>query len=308
MKAQITVPGSTSNLGASFDTCGLALSIYLRVVVEENTPNFQVVPSGEGAAVVPRDETNLIARVARYVSEERSRPIGGVRLRVDNQIPLARGLGSSSAAIVAGISLYEVLSGERLTRDKFFRYALHFEEHGDNLAPGLLGGLVVTCIVEREKGRPALLTLKRDWPLEVKVIAVVPNVELETARMRQVLPTRFSRPDTVFNVQRAALLQAALSERRFDLLGEALRDRIHQPYRAALALGLGDVLALNDEADRIPGLLGVALSGAGSTIVALAIENYEGIAQEMVSRFDACGVRSHAMHLEVDNIGRRIVI
>ena len=126
--SEIVVPGSTSNLGASFDACGLALSLYLRVRIEERTSRFEIVPTGEGAETVPRDESNLIARVARFVAEDRRKPIGGARLGVDNQIPLARGLGSSSAAIISGISVYEALSGENLNTDELFGYALHFEE------------------------------------------------------------------------------------------------------------------------------------------------------------------------------------
>jgi len=148
-RAEIIVPASTSNLGASFDTCGLALALYLKVGVERRESGFEVIATGEGAEGLPRDATNLIVRVARAVSESRGKTINGARLFVDNQIPLARGLGSSSAAIVAGISLYELLAGERLNEEEFFRHALEFEEHGDNLAPSLLGGLVVACIVER---------------------------------------------------------------------------------------------------------------------------------------------------------------
>src|SRR5215211_5276160 len=131
-RTEITVPASTSNLGASFDACGLALALYLKVTVEERASGFEIIPSGEGAGGVPRDESNLIARVASYVADHRNQKISGARMFVDNQIPLARGLGSSSAAIVAGISVYEALAGERLGEEEFFSYALRFEEHGDN--------------------------------------------------------------------------------------------------------------------------------------------------------------------------------
>src|SRR5687767_9893769 len=127
-RAEIIVPASTSNLGASFDTCGLALALYLKVEVEESESGFEVIATGEGAEALPRDGTNLIVRVARAVAESRGKPISGARLFVANEIPLARGLGSSSAAIVAGISLYETLAGERLNEDEFFRHALVFED------------------------------------------------------------------------------------------------------------------------------------------------------------------------------------
>ena len=302
---EIIIPASTSNLGASFDACGLALTLYLKVTVEERESGFEIIPSGEGAGQVPRDESNLIARVARFVADERNRKISGARLLVDNQIPLARGLGSSSAAIVAGISVYEALSGERLCEEEFFAYALRFEDHGDNLAPGFLGGLVVACVVARGESR-SLVTIKRAWPEEVKIVLAIPDFEMNTAEMRHALPKEIPMRDAVFNLQRAALLQALISERRFDLLSEALRDRLHQPFRAPRGAGLGEALRLNDEKYRYRGLLGVALSGAGSTIIAFVSENFAEIAEVMRDRFASCGVQARTIEVEVDNRGRRI--
>lgn len=303
-RAEIVVPGSTSNLGASFDACGLALSLYLRLRVEELASGFEVVPSGEGADSLPRDESNLIARVARFVADDRGKPITGARLLVDNQIPLARGLGSSSAAIIAGISVYEVLSGETLPTDELFGYALHFEEHGDNLAPSLLGGLAVACVVEREAGRQSLLTVKRPWPEEVKVVLAIPDYDMDTQEMRRALPREVTMSDAVFNIQRAALLQAAIAAGRFDLFSEALRDRLHQPYRVQFGPGLGEVLTLNDSLASHPGLLGVAVSGAGSTMIAFATENLGDIGAAMRGRLKACGVDARTLEVAVDNAGR----
>ncbi|HEY9233131.1 MAG TPA: homoserine kinase, partial [Blastocatellia bacterium] len=152
-RTEIIIPASTSNLGASFDAVGLALALYLRVTVEAATEEFVINPTGEGAATVERGEANLIARVARSVAERRGRTISGARLTVTSEIPLARGLGSSSSAIIAGISVYETLSGERLRDEEIFRHALRFEGHGDNLAPSLLGGLVVACVVADDDGQ-----------------------------------------------------------------------------------------------------------------------------------------------------------
>jgi homoserine kinase len=301
--ASVTVPASTSNLGASFDTCGLALSLYLRVEVEERSGGFEVVASGEGADRVPHDETNLIARVARSVSELRGKPLGGARLSIQNEIPLARGLGSSSAAIIAGISVYEALSGERLTEEELFSYALRFEDHGDNLAPSLLGGMAVACVIEKAHSK-SLVTVQREWPDEVKVVLCIPEFEMATAQMRAVLPREVSLADAVFNVQRAALLQALIAERRFDLFSEALRDRLHQPHRVPLGRGLAEVLRLNEETKDRPGLLGVAMSGAGPTMIAFATDNFEQIAGEMSHRFEAAGMRSRTLEVEVDSRGR----
>lgn len=305
-ETEITIPASTSNLGASFDTCGLALSLYLRVSVEARTGGFEVEPSGEGVERMPRDESNLIARVARSVAELRGKKLGGARLLVSNQIPLLRGLGSSSAAIIAGLSVYEALSGERFSEEELFSYALRFEDHGDNLGPSLFGGLVVACMVER-LGQRSLVTVRRAWPEEVKIVLCIPEFEMDTAQMRQVLPREVKLADAVFNVQRAALLQALISERRFDLFSEALRDRLHQPHRAPHGPGLGEVLRLNDETQHHPGLLGVAISGAGSTLIAFATENFPQIGAEMSYRLATAGVRSRTLEVEVDNRGRVVV-
>lgn len=304
MRVEITIPASTSNLGASFDACGLALALYLKVTVEETAGGFEIELSGEGADRLPRDESNLIARVARSVAELRGQKIGGARLLVNNQIPLARGLGSSSAAIIAGLSVYEALSGELLSEDELFDCALRFEDHGDNLAPSLKGGLVVACVSERGGRARSLATVKRTWPEEVKIVVCIPEFEMDTNEMRRVLPREVTLTDAVFNVQRAALLQALISERRFDLFSEALRDRLHQPHRALRAPGLGNVLRMNDETRDYPGLLGVALSGAGSTVIALATQNSSLIAEEMRDRIASAGVASRTLEVEVDNRGR----
>ena len=307
MSVNIVIPASTSNLGASFDACGLALSLYLRVTVEPRRGAFEVVPSGEGADQVPRDDSNLIARVARYLAEHRGNKLDGARLSVRNEIPLARGLGSSSAAIIAGISLYETLSGDRLTEAEILRYALQFEEHGDNLAPCLLGGLVVACLVENGPARD-LKTIKRSWPERVKLVLAIPDYEMNTREMRKALPGQVSLTDAVFNVQRAALLQAAISEDRLELFSEALRDQLHQTSRAEHGAGLAEVLRMNDETVKHPGLLGVAMSGAGSTMIAFATDHLVELGETMSERFRSHNVTARILEVEVDNRGRNIDI
>ena len=302
--AEITIPASTSNLGASFDTCGLALALYLKVRVEKSANGFEVVPSGEAADRMPRDESNLILRVARSVGDLRGHKIDGARLLVDSQIPLARGLGSSSAAIIAGLSVYEALSGERLSEEELFGYALRFEDHGDNLAPSLLGGLAVACVVERRGQQRSLVTVKRNWPEVVKIVLCIPEYEMDTAKMRGVLPREVSLTDAIYNTQRAALFQAIIAEGRFDLFSEALRDRLHQLHRVPHGPGLTNVLKMNDQPGDYPGLLGVAVSGAGSTMIAFATKNFSKIAAEMDQRMASAGVESRSIKVDVDNRGR----
>lgn len=303
-RTEIRIPASTSNLGASFDACGLALGLYLTVTVEKHTNGFELIPTGEGQEAVARDQSNLIFRVARSISDLHGKPIEGARLNVNSQIPLARGLGSSSAAIIAGISVYESLSGEKLSEEELFSNALRFEDHGDNLAPSLLGGLVVACVTEQSGQGRFLTPVKREWPEDVKVVLCIPEFEMDTARMRSVLPREVMLTDAVSNIQRAALLQALISERRFDLFSEALRDCLHQAHRAAHCPGMSDVLTMNGQICDYPGLLGVALSGAGSTVIAFATHNFESIGAEMASRFAASNVKSRSLEVSIDNRGR----
>ncbi len=305
-RSTIIVPASTSNLGASFDTCGLALSLYLRLTVEPRTSGVEITLAGEGADAIPRDESNFIWQVANYVASERKQNLGGAKLHVDSQIPLARGLGSSSSAIIAGISVYEVLTGERLCEAEFFRYAMHYETHGDNLAPSYLGGLVLACVRDEGDGHFELLAVKRHWPDEIKIALVIPDFEMETAKMRAALPREIPLRDAIFNMQRAALLQAAIAEKRYELLTEALRDRLHQPYRAPLVPALGEVLKLNEERDRFPGLLGVTISGAGSTMIAFTLGEPAEIAAAMQARIESCGIHARTMEVGVDNQGRTL--
>ena len=302
----ISVPASTSNLGASFDTCGLALSLYLRVGVEPRMSGVEITLAGEGADLIPRDEANFIWQVANFVAAERGQQLGGAKLHVDSQIPLARGLGSSSSAIIAGISVYEVLTGETLSEQEFFRYAMHYENHGDNLAPSYLGGLVLACVKDETDGHFSLLAVKRTWPEAIKIAIVIPDFEMETAKMRAALPKEIPMRDAIFNMQRTALLQAAISEGRYDLITEALRDRLHQPYRAPLVPALSEVLKLNNELEKYPGLLGVAISGAGSTMIAFALGDCTDIAAAMKARIEAGGISAQAMAVEVDKQGRTI--
>lgn len=313
-KTEIIVPASTSNLGASFDTCGLALSLYLRVEVEPTGGQFQIIPSGEGADKVPRDESNLIIRAALFAAQQRKQTLPGATLRVDSQIPLSRGLGSSSSAIIAGLSAYETLTGDKLTQQDFFDYALHFEGHGDNLAPSTLGGMVIAVVKDYTDfsgtERRSLITVRRHWPEEIGIVVCIPEIELETAKMRSVLPRMVTRPDAIFNLQRGALLQAAIAEREFSLINEALRDRLHQPYRAPLAPGLEEVLALNDQTELCPGLLGVAISGAGSTLIALTLgdsADRQETGRVMIQRMASRGVSAVAREVDVDNRGRIVV-
>jgi homoserine kinase len=264
---EVRVPGSTANMGAGFDCLGLALELYLSV-----RATVLSKPGGRDP------DQNLIFRAMRRTAEREGFELPRVRLAVQNQIPVAGGLGSSAAATVAGAALGFSVTGRSISRDAVLRYAMEMEGHADNVGAALLGGMVVTFI--RNDG--SVIAVRTRWPKVIRIVIVTPNIMLETKKSRSVLPQSVSRSDAVHNLQRSALFVAALEERRYDLLWDAMQDRLHQAARQSLIPGLAEVLAL----PRTPGLLGVALSGAGPSVVALATERFEEIGNNIARCFD----------------------
>ncbi len=297
-RRHVRVPASTANLGAGFDALSLAIAVYLdvEVVPDAGPGQTRFAAAGVDADKIPSGADNLVVRVMHRVAERRRRSLPGALLRAWNQIPIARGMGSSAAAIVAGVSCYEILADETLTEDELFDCAFEFEPHPDNLAAALRGGLAVSA------ARPDGPTLVSTFGVAegVHPVLVVPEFELSTERAREVLPDTYSRADVVFNVQRAALSVGALTTGRWDLLAEAMKDRMHQPYRASLIPGLEQVLAL-----RADGLIAAALSGAGPTVLALAREDCaDAIGRRIAGVFEQNGVRSSVHVCAIDTTGR----
>ena len=186
------VPAGTSNLGAGFDALGLALEIYLRVRIELPA-KMEVVALGVDASEIPTTSDNLILRVAHRVAQRRNRELPTFRMTIANEIPLARGLGSSAAAIIAGITCYELVTQDRLTEPEIFKYAFEFESHPDNLSPALRGGLVAAC--QGEDSQVFIANLK--VAPGVKSVIVIPEFEISTEKARAVLPQTYSRKDAV---------------------------------------------------------------------------------------------------------------
>jgi homoserine kinase len=306
------IPASTSNLGAGFDALSLALQRYLRIglEIETLTPpspsgrgqgeglNFEIIARGIDAASIPTTADNLILRVASSVAKQRNRRLPEFRMTIDNEIPLARGMGSSAAAIIAGITCYEVAAEETLSEAEVFRYAHEFESHPDNLAAALRGGLVAAT----QSAEGDVLIAKLRVAEGAKAIVVIPEFELSTEKARAVLPQTYSRKDAVYNIQRSALTIAALTTGNWPLVREAMRDRIHQPYRAPLIPGFNEILALT-----MPGLLGIALSGAGPTVFALATPaEAESVGGAIANVFGKHGVKAAPMIVNIDTEGRVI--
>jgi len=304
---RIKVPASTSNLGPGFDALGLALSLYLTVEIEPaEGPLGSFVFEGEGADELrSAAHENLIFETMRMAAAREEAELKPGRIRVRNDIPLARGLGSSGAAIIAGLSIFEVLTGTTLTPDAILAYATEIEGHSDNVSAALLGGFVVSCVTDA--GR--VLAERVDWPADIRAVVVIPDFMLRTHNARAAIPESIPHPDAVFNLQRSSLMVAAVAAGRRDLIREAMRDRLHQPFRAPLVPGLKEVLELAEEAgglSSLKGFLGLALSGSGPTVLALATGDFEAVAQAIIDQFERFQISCRSQVLSIEPKGRVI--
>lgn len=289
---EIVIPGSISNLGPAFDALSVAVDVYLRVRIDQigepsSLPAFDPesgVPGGPvsdlviGGQVPASGENRVSTGFFRAAATFGELP-PAVRVHVTSDIPMRAGLGSSAAATVAGLRLYEALTSPR-DPETLMEIATAIEGHPDNAAAALLGGLTLSC--QRDDGR--VVTSAWRWPDDLRFVVATPDVELETAFARKVLAPEIDRRDAIFNLQRALLLVRALDDGRYDHLREALRDRWHQPARASHVPGLTEALALDH-----PSVLGVCLSGAGPSVAVLAIDP-ETAANELRHIYGALGV------------------
>jgi homoserine kinase len=296
----VRVPASTSNLGAGFDTFSLALQLYLTVTAKvrsDGSAKCRVTSTGEGSTsgLLSATEDNLIFRAMSFAAERAGWNLPPVQLDVYNELPLGRGLGSSAAAIVAGITLAALICDRELESATVLRYALEMEGHADNVAAAYHGGWVVSCV--KPDGR--VLVVTRPWPTDLKVVVVSPEALLQTAKTRSALPATIDRGDAIHNLQRVALFGSAVETRRYDLLWEAMQDRMHQPYRQSLVPGLTEALAT----PRQPGLLGIALSGSGPSVMALASDHEAEIGEAIANCFRRHDMPATVRVLEVDGDG-----
>ena len=275
----IAVPASSANLGPGFDTLAVALRLYLRLRVcavldgPANGLRFDLCGTRLGG-------DNFVERSFRALAVAERLEFPSLSLEVRSDIPVQGGLGSSAAATVAGLLLYERLAGPREGRD-LLTLATELDEHADNVAAAMLGGLVTTCVLDN--GRVIARSVR--WPDSIRFVVASPAVQLATSDSRRVLPDAVPRRDAVFNLQRALLLLQALEHGAHSHVREALRDRWHQPFRAPIVPGFAEMLELQH-----PELLGVCLSGSGPSVLALCTGAEDAIAASIRAVYDRIGV------------------
>lgn len=278
---EISVPASVANLGPGFDALAVAVQLYTRVRIREIDQHKTGQLEFDFGAVKLLGE-NYIERAFRFLARQHSIAFPSLKLDVTTEIPFKSGMGSSAAATVAGLRLYEAVMGPLPLRG-LLNAASALEGHPDNAAAALLGGLAGSC--QLSDGSVAAVSLR--WPESLHLIVLTPEADLKksTSIGRRSLPKMISREDAIFNLQRVVMLLQSLQSGDFSLFHEALRDRWHQPYRQRLVPGLERALALEH-----PDLLGVCLSGAGPSIVAFAERNLAEVEQLLAESYRPLGI------------------
>lgn len=253
----VRVPATSANVGAGFDSLGLAVTMHNVFTFAESS---KIDITSVDGTHVPAGANNLVYRSARAVFDQLGIPLPGLKITQRNDIPMARGLGSSSACIVAGILGANALLGDKLTKNQMLTLATAIEGHPDNVAPAMLGGFVTSVYDEG-----LVYTVKKNIDEQLAFAAFVPNFRLLTAKARAALPQLVSHKDAVYNLSRAALATAAFCDGDYNLLGVATKDALHQQYRLPLIPGGDEIFEFAQDL----GALAVYISGAGPTIMAV---------------------------------------
>ncbi len=293
---KIQIPATSANLGAGFDALGLSLSFYNYVNIGEYDGISVKALDGKD---IPADESNLVYETAKTLYEICGKPFKGLEIEQINNIPMARGLGSSSACIIAGLVGANKLLGEPLNLNELVDLSSQIEGHPDNTAPALLGG-IVTAVFDGKK----VHWVKQEVFTTLKFIAVIPDFELKTEKARSVLPKEIPFADAVYNLSRAALFSASLLTGKYENLRTAVDDRLHQPYRIELIPHAKDVF---DTAYSL-GAYAAYISGAGPSVMTVVDADNTYFAGKMRFALDRTGLNSWEVHeLHIDNAGTQII-
>jgi homoserine kinase len=294
--SRVRVPASSANLGPGFDALGLGLDLYLECRFR-TAAALTIRAAGRDAHTISPGPDNLIWQTALRVAADAGKTMPAIELEIANDIPIGKGLGSSAAALTAGVVIASEVLGLNWEQDRVLDEAARIEGHPDNVAACVLGAIVASAIDSEGKARAVRLDLNPHYGVAV----VVPDYVLSTSKAREVLPTTYSRADAVFNVQRSALLIVALATGATSAFPTALEDRMHQPYRFPLVPGLDEISKL-----RAQGLLGCALSGAGPSILVFHERGHEEVCELVRGVFRAHGHASEIVCRGIAHYGYQL--
>ena len=300
LKVKVRIPATAANLGAGFNCLGLALELYNTLEMKEIRSGVKIGISGEGKDVLPRDKKNLSFQAAYRVFKRCGYTLKGIKIKINNRIPIARGLGSSAASIVAGAVAANEICKKKLSQEELMQICAELEGHADNIVAAFLGGLTI-CGYKDNK----LIYKNFFVRYGIRAIIAIPqNLEVKTRDAIAILPKKVPLEDAVFNLSRVAFFVSGIINDDLEAMGLGMEDRLHQPYRKALIPGLDGVF----EAAKKAGAHGVSLSGAGSSVVAITNRNPGPIGQAMKKAFRRNGIEAKVVILDVDNEGIEVQV
>ncbi len=311
MKVSVKVPATSANLGPGFDCLGIALPIYNTVTIDET-----VLP-GTGVEInilsqdenfddliidhIPTDENSIVYKAVELLYNSIGQTPSELKINIQTQIPVTRGLGSSAAVIVGALIAANHLLGEPADESAILSIATEIEGHPDNVTPAVVGGLVLSSM--EDDG--SILYRKIDWPEDWAITVCIPDVELATEISRSVLPENVPMQDAVFNTKRMGMLIQAIHAQDEELMKAALTDKLHQPYRAKLVPWMDEI---NQSIKHDDDIFGCVLSGAGSTVLVISKQNATDRVRNKISEvMTNLNVKAEIKTLKVENDGATIV-
>jgi homoserine kinase len=287
------VPASSANLGPGFDSLALALNLYDEFEMRL-CEGIKIFIQGEGEKEIVKDENNLIVQAIKHLFWQAGKPFGGIEIKLKKNIPLTKGLGSSSVAIVAGLFGANELLNRPFKKEELFNFASHIEGHPDSVAASFFGGFTIAW---REEGHAKAVSLPP--PRRLSIVLGIPDFQIYTIRARAILPAVWPKEDVVYSLSRTALLTASLLSQKYDWLKHACQDRLHEPYRAQLIPGYQ---SLRNKALQA-GALGIAISGSGPSVLAFAQKNLDKIKKIMVDSFKEHKIKCKTLILKPSPFG-----
>lgn len=311
MKISVKVPATTANIGPGFDCMGMALPIYNTITIEEtvlpgtgieiNAINNDSTADNLMFEHIPMDETSIIYKAVELLYNSIGQTPSELKITVQSQIPIARGLGSSASVIVGGLLAANELLGHPADEVALLSIATEVEGHPDNVTPAIVGGL---CITSQEDDG-TILYRKLNWPEEWNITVCIPDYELSTDISRSVLPKEVPMGDAVFNAKRLAMFVEAVNTKDAELMKIALQDKLHQPYRMKLVPGLDKIIENLKHEENV---LGCVLSGAGPAILVISQKNdLDKIKSIVRETWEDMNVKVNIMTLPVEPQGAQIV-